>query len=176
MPKVKSILTQKVALDMQIAKYAEAETWHLQLVSTEGLVQKKLDARRRRLIATLSHSIYPLAVSRTGNNSALVNSRDITQVGSGSNVFYVGANSLPSALVSNVIGGSIRGIRLPYPIVSNPVLDNEVISTVLGYLAHFIQLLAKYFDVTLRFKIVPQGSTSYIRDDSSSASPFRFFN
>ncbi|RHZ08868.1 hypothetical protein DYB31_006485 [Aphanomyces astaci] len=43
--------------------------------------------------------------------------------------------------------------------------DEELLSTALGYIAHFVFLVAKYLNVNLRYAIVHLSSRSYMRDD-----------
>ncbi len=63
---------------------------------------------------------------------------------------------------------TIRGLQLPDSIFQqNAVLgsfEEEQISTALGYLAHFVDLLSKYLDVSLRFVPLPHSSSSTICD------------
>ena len=43
--------------------------------------------------------------------------------------------------------------------------DEELVATALGYVAHTVLILARWFQVPLRYSIVPMGSRSTIRDD-----------
>ncbi|RHY28578.1 hypothetical protein DYB32_005864 [Aphanomyces invadans] len=59
---------------------------------------------------------------------------------------------------------SIGGIKFNNADVTNGK-DEELLSTALGYIAHFVFLLAKYLNVNLRYAIVHLSSRSYMRDD-----------
>ncbi|KAF0700449.1 Aste57867_9033 [Aphanomyces stellatus] len=59
---------------------------------------------------------------------------------------------------------SIGGIKFTNADIANGK-DEELLSTALGYIAHFVFLLAKYLNVNLRYAIVHLSSRSYMRDD-----------
>ncbi|KDO27485.1 hypothetical protein SPRG_07074 [Saprolegnia parasitica CBS 223.65] len=58
----------------------------------------------------------------------------------------------------------IGGIKFMNADVANGK-DDEMLSTALGYIAHFVFMLAKYLDVNLRYTIVHCSSRSFMRDD-----------
>ena len=57
---------------------------------------------------------------------------------------------------------SIRGLILPMRDMLSH--EEEQVSTALGYVAHLVHLLAKVFQVTLRYQMLPGGSRSRIRN------------
>ncbi|RHY78132.1 hypothetical protein DYB34_013420, partial [Aphanomyces astaci] len=59
---------------------------------------------------------------------------------------------------------SIGGIKFSNADATNGK-DEELLSTALGYIAHFVFLVAKYLNVNLRYAIVHLSSRSYMRDD-----------
>jgi len=63
---------------------------------------------------------------------------------------------------------TIRGLPLPDTLLSNPAAiwsyEEERISTAFGYLAHFVNLMGKYVDISLRFIPLPHSSSSTICD------------
>jgi hypothetical protein len=57
---------------------------------------------------------------------------------------------------------SIRGLILPMRDMLSH--EEEQVSTALGYVAHLVHLLAKVFQIALRYEMVPGGSRSRIRN------------
>lgn len=64
---------------------------------------------------------------------------------------------------------TIRGIKISNADLtggsSSGRVDEETISTALGYIAHLVFMLSKYLHVTLRYKVVPYSSRSYLKDE-----------
>lgn len=61
---------------------------------------------------------------------------------------------------------TIRNIRIANAdLSSNGKTDEESVSTALGFVAHLVFMLSKYFDLNLRYRIVPFSSRSYIKDE-----------
>jgi hypothetical protein len=62
---------------------------------------------------------------------------------------------------------SIRGIRLANSDLSggSAKVDEEMVSTALGYIAHLVFMLSKYLHVNLRYRVVPYSSRSYLKDE-----------
>nr|CCA15402.1 conserved hypothetical protein [Albugo laibachii Nc14] len=61
---------------------------------------------------------------------------------------------------------TIRNIRIANAdLSSNGKTDEESVSTALGFVAHLVFMLSKYFDINLRYRIVPFSSRSYIKDE-----------
>ncbi|DAZ99683.1 TPA: hypothetical protein N0F65_001920 [Lagenidium giganteum] len=61
---------------------------------------------------------------------------------------------------------SIRGIKIANADLSiNSRADEELISTALGYIAHLVFMLSKYLHVSLRYKVVPFSSRSFLKDE-----------
>ncbi len=63
----------------------------------------------------------------------------------------------------------IRGLNLPMTNIMNH--DEAQITSALGYVARLVKLMAAVFGVTLRYKLVPGGSRSHIRDHLPIRSP-----
>mgnify|MGYP003332243046 CR=1 FL=1 len=77
-----------------------------------------------------------------------------------SRISLVLKRSLDSRNVEQLL--SIRGLILPMKNMLSH--EEEQVSTALGYVAHLVHLLAKVFQVALRYQIVPGGSRSRIRN------------
>ncbi|ETW06598.1 hypothetical protein, variant [Aphanomyces invadans] len=102
---------------------------------TNGILYRRLDVLR------VAHSIRALQAT------LVVQLYDIYPIA------YLGAGEY-----------SIGGIKFNNADVTNGK-DEELLSTALGYIAHFVFLLAKYLNVNLRYAIVHLSSRSYMRDD-----------
>ncbi len=46
-------------------------------------------------------------------------------------------------------------------------VDEEIVATALGYVAHLVHRFSKYMDLPLRFPITPAGSRASVRDDNA---------
>ncbi|RHY53845.1 hypothetical protein DYB38_012217, partial [Aphanomyces astaci] len=128
------------------------------------------DQRLPRTLAQLSH----LDAKQAEMNTGILYRRYINHIGA---MF-----SLQMALVSMDVlrvAHSIRALQATlvvqlydiYPIAYLGAgeysigKDEELLSTALGYIAHFVFLVAKYLNVNLRYAIVHLSSRSYMRDD-----------
>eukprot|EP00903_Cladosiphon_okamuranus_P012891 g12037.t1 len=61
---------------------------------------------------------------------------------------------------------TIRGLELPADLYS---MDDERISSALGYTAHLVCMLAKYLQVPLRYQVIYNASRSAMRDNVTGA-------
>eukprot|EP00904_Undaria_pinnatifida_P005670 jgi/Undpi1/2232/HiC_scaffold_12.g05618.m1 len=61
---------------------------------------------------------------------------------------------------------TIRGLELPADLYS---VDDERISSALGYTAHLVCMLAKYLQVPLRYQLIYNASRSAVRDNVTGA-------
>lgn len=68
----------------------------------------------------------------------------------------------------------VRGIRIPPPSQLSSVED-EQLSTALGYAAHLMLMLSKHLGVPLRYRIVHRGSRSAVRDDVHSSPEYPLY-
>ncbi|CAB1102068.1 unnamed protein product [Ectocarpus sp. CCAP 1310/34] len=57
---------------------------------------------------------------------------------------------------------TIRGLELPADLYS---IDDERISSALGYTAHLVCMLAKYLQISLRYQVIYNASRSAVRDN-----------
>jgi hypothetical protein len=79
----------------------------------------------------------------------------VKQLGTVYPIEYVGAGEY-----------SIRGIRIANSdFTGGGRADEEMISTALGYIAHLVFMLSKYLQVTLRYRVVPYSSRSFLKDE-----------
>lgn len=79
----------------------------------------------------------------------------VKELGSVYPIEYVGAGEY-----------SIRGIKITTADLSlNSRADEELISTALGYIAHLVFMLSKYLHVSLRYRLVPFSSRSFLKDE-----------
>lgn len=70
----------------------------------------------------------------------------------------------PITLSSN--SECIRGLELPCDLSS---LDDEHVSSVLGYVCHLTLMLSKYLKVPLRYELIYSASRSLVRDSIASS-------
>lgn len=110
----------------------------------EELAQRQLAAARARLGGVAER----LGARRRRMIYALSQLYPISRMGSS-------ANTMASY--------TIRGQRLPARDLAS--IEDEQVSTALGYASHLALLLAKYLEVPLRYTIVYRGSRSSMRDD-----------
>eukprot|EP00752_Nemacystus_decipiens_P007780 g6948.t1 len=61
---------------------------------------------------------------------------------------------------------TIRGLELPADLYS---MDDERVSSALGYTAHLVCMLAKYLKVPLRYQVIYNASRSAVRDNVTGA-------
>jgi hypothetical protein len=78
--------------------------------------------------------------------------------------------SHPSSMVAHaaaLVASSpcIRGLALPSVASQLIALGDEHASTAIGYASHLVVLLAKLWDIPLRYRVLCQGSRSVIVDD-----------
>lgn len=109
-------------------------------------IEKKYEGRRRKLLNALAF-VYPLTAKAL-------------KTGSGQ-----GAQGTEKLM-------TIRQLPLPAVMVS---VDEDQLSTALGYVAHLVCMLAKYLEVPLRFRLVYLGSRSCIVDDVNAFAPFPLY-
>ncbi|RHZ12632.1 hypothetical protein DYB37_005009 [Aphanomyces astaci] len=164
---------RKQALQKQQTLDQEAKSCNVVVVKSVLKVEKHMlsaDQRLPRTLAQLSH----LDAKQAEMNTGILYRRYINHIGA---MF-----SLQMALVSMDVlrvAHSIRALQATlvvqlydiYPIAYLGAgeysigKDEELLSTALGYIAHFVFLVAKYLNVNLRYAIVHLSSRSYMRDD-----------
>ena len=143
-----------------------------------------LEARRLKLLNSLQ-VIYPIEELDTvmetlkGKSphlaTVLLHDRLSQASLRGSNTSQIDdRNSSSSSGVGLFTEYTIRGVHIPcqYSLYTSTsganttAADEDRISTALGYLAHFVLLLAKYTGIALRYPVYVQGSRSFIGDPS----------
>jgi len=141
-------------------------------------VTLRVDQRRRKLISQLM-AIYPIVPVGSGAAGGVGGSG--TGVGSTTTVTSASGAVTPTTKdkTDKISGGRplfmIREVPLPNAQLSG--MDDEQISTALGYVTHVVFMLSKILCIPMRYKLVYRASRSAVCDEvQSSFAQFPLFS
>lgn len=114
-----------------------------------------LDTRKRRMVAEIV-SIYPLVSSKPD----IPSTREVERIA----VDRDGSSLVIAGMALSEPGKKLSGL-------ARDKIENDMSATALGYVGHVVTLVARYFDIQLRYPIVEMASRSFIRDNSPAVEP-----